>query len=117
MSILFTVLYWVFLLHVGLAGVFALKALLSVWYVNSNYLARRAMDGHGISQQTLRAGLLVKVLAALLSFGMISVLGFLGGYIPFLRNEKARFFSAYSKEEMDTRVDALVAMAKLREQQ
>lgn len=112
MAFLETVL-WV---HLVLAGIYSAKTLIGIWYINDRYTHIRASKGDPVCQKNLEIGWPARVLAAVFTWGMISVFGFLGGYLPFLRTEKVRFFFVYSKEELTQRVDALVEMAEQREQ-
>ena len=103
MSTLFTVLL---LLHIILFITFSTKTFLSIWYINGQVNIRRAR----------RQSTPVHILAVILTWGMISTLGLVGGYIFFLRHEKLRFFTMYTEEELNQRVDVLVEWANKRDQ-
>ena len=56
----------------------------------------------------LELTLTTKAFSALVTWVMITLLGFLGAVYPFWAREKARFFLLYTQEDLKKRIDQLI---------
>lgn len=105
MLTLFTLLVW---FHCTLALIFSIKHLVAMPALWGTFVQALVDRGHPSGLGAAISPLTTKAFSALVTWVMISLLGFLGAVYPFWGREKVRFFLLYTQEDLDKRIIRLI---------